>query len=91
MKKILVIVLGLLIGGGVYIYLDPELMQQTEQQMDRLTGQEQTQTLYRWQDADGQWQVSDQPPPAGISYETRYYDPQTNVIPSKSITGQKEE
>lgn len=89
MKIFLVIVLGVLIGGGLYVYLDPALKRQTEQQMDRLTGQDQAQTLYRWQDNAGQWQISDQPPPAGIPYETLHYDPGTNVIPSQHLTGQK--
>lgn len=90
MKKLLLIVLAVLIGGAVYIYLNPELRHQTQQEIDKLTGQDQTRTLYRWRDADGQWQITDFPPREGIPYETLRYDTEANVIPSENLTGQQE-
>ncbi len=36
--------------------------------------------LYRWRDASGQWQVSDQPPPDGVPYEIVSYRHDTNVL-----------
>ncbi len=38
-------------------------------------------TLYKWKDAQGHWNVTDQPP-AGRSYETIQVDPNTNVLPA---------
>ena len=75
----------------MYVYFAPDLKQQTEQQLDRLSGEKASRTLYRWQDADGQWQVSDRPPPAGTEYEILQYAPETNVIPSENLTGQKKD
>jgi len=89
MKKALLILLGILIGAGLYVYTDPSLQRQARQQLDKLTGEERAHRLYRWQDADGQWQVSDQPPPAGTAYETLQYNPETNVIPSENLTGRE--
>ncbi len=45
-----------------------------------LTGANNT-TLYRWQDAQGRWQLSDHPPP-GRPYETVRYPHDVNVIPA---------
>lgn len=39
-------------------------------------------SLYKWKDARGQWQVSDQPPPPGVAYEEVRVDPDTNVLPA---------
>ena len=89
MKKILLIVLGVLIGGALYVYLDPALKHEAGQQVDKLTGQDQTRILYRWQNAERQWQVTDFPPPQGTPYETLRYDTDANVIPSENLTGQK--
>ena len=89
MKKFLLIVLAVLIGGAAYVYLNPELRDQTRQEVDKLTGQDQSRTLYRWQDADGQWEITDSPPREGIPYETLRYDTEANVIPSENLTGQK--
>ncbi|MGD8576077.1 MAG: DUF4124 domain-containing protein [Thiohalophilus sp.] len=90
MKKLLLIVLAVLIGGALYVYLNPELRDQTRQELDKLSGKDQGRTLYRWQDPDGQWQISDSPPQAGIPYETLRYDTEANVIPSENLTGRKE-
>lgn len=37
--------------------------------------------LYQWQDADGNWQVTDRPPPDGIPYEVRQYALDANLLP----------
>jgi hypothetical protein len=37
--------------------------------------------LYKWKDARGNWQYTDQPPAEG-SYETIRVDPDTNVLPA---------
>lgn len=38
-------------------------------------------TLYKWKDAQGNWNVTDQPP-QGRTYEAVQIDPDTNVLPS---------
>ncbi|MFP3874425.1 MAG: DUF4124 domain-containing protein [Thiohalophilus sp.] len=91
MKKALLILLGLLFGAGLYLYTEPDLQRQARQQLDKLTGTERSERLYRWQDAGGQWQITDQPPPAGTEYDILQYDSETNVIPSENLSGQKKD
>lgn len=41
----------------------------------------QTTQVYKWQDADGDWHVSDQPPPAGQDFEVQTYNRDANILP----------
>jgi hypothetical protein len=36
-------------------------------------------TVYKWQDAEGNWQFSNTPPPPGVASSTTTYNPDTNV------------
>ena len=76
-----VIVLLLAIGaGGVYFYLNPESLPKWASRTS--IGQDlQTTTVYKWQDASGDWHISDQPPPAGTEYKVEGYTRDTNVLP----------
>lgn len=38
-------------------------------------------TVYKWRDDDGRWQLTDQPPAAGVGYERLQYHSDTNVMP----------
>ncbi|MCS3903105.1 hypothetical protein J2T55_001122 [Methylohalomonas lacus] len=38
-------------------------------------------TVYKWRDADGEWQISDKPPAAGIDYERLQYHHDSNAMP----------
>jgi|CXWL01.1.fsa_nt_gi hypothetical protein len=40
--------------------------------------------LYKWKDAKGVWNVTDQPP-KGRDYETVRVNPDTNVVPSEPV------
>jgi hypothetical protein len=77
MKKLLFFLLAVLTGVALYIYLDPALNRQVQREFEDL------------KNASGQWQITDQPPAAGIAYETVQYDRNTNVVPSANLTGQK--
>ena len=67
-------------GTAAYFYLHPESLPEWATQTS--IGRElQTTTVYKWQDASGSWHVSDQPPPAGIEYQTEGYARDTNVLP----------
>jgi len=50
-------------------------------------------TIYKWTDIDGNLQFSNSPPPEGIEYTLKKYDPNENVIPAvgtdSSDAGQK--
>jgi len=41
-------------------------------------------TIYKWTDVDGKPQFSNSPPPQGIEYTVKKYDPNENVIPAVS-------
>ena len=41
-------------------------------------------TIYKWTDIDGNLQFSNSPPPEGIEYTAKKYDPNENVIPAVS-------
>lgn len=55
-------------------------------------------TIYQWKDNDGNIQFTSSPPPAGVEYTVKGYDPNTNVIQSVKLpeseskeTGKKDE
>ena len=41
-------------------------------------------TIYKWTDIDGNLQFSNSPPPEGIEYTAKKYDPNENVVPAVS-------
>ena len=47
--------------------------------------------FYKWYDADGNVQFTTEPPPDGIEYTTKGYDPNTNVIQAVKPTEKKAE
>jgi hypothetical protein len=74
------LVLAGLGGAAGYYYLHPEHL--PEWASRTLAGRElQTTTVYRWQDAVGNWHVSDQPPAGDIPYQTEAYSRDSNVLP----------
>lgn len=38
-------------------------------------------TVYKWRDDNGEWQLTDKPPAAGVGYERLQYHSDTNVMP----------
>lgn len=39
-------------------------------------------TAYKWRDGNGNWQLTDRPPPAGTAYETIEASSDANIVPS---------
>ena len=39
-------------------------------------------TIYKWRDAQGNWQITDRPPPEGAPYEILKYRSDANILPS---------
>ena len=92
MKKILFVLAAILTAVAWYVYQDPKLSRKIEKEVKQiLPAQPQTTTVYKWKDKAGQWQITDHPPPAGISYETLQYQSDTNIMPSEEITGKKKD
>jgi len=46
--------------------------------------------VYQWRDAQGSWQVTDEPPPEGIPYEVKQYTLDANILPSSKGAGESE-
>ena len=90
MKKLLIILAAILTAVIWYIYHDPELSYEVKKEVKQLIPQqEKTTTVYKWRDTSGNWQITDSPPPAGISFKTLEYQSNTNVMPAEAITGKK--
>ena len=90
MKKFLVVALGILIAAGYVAYTNPQVRAYLERKTHQVLPAAATQqTLYRWKNRQGEWQVSGKPPPAGIKYETVHYPTNANVIPAEQLTGKK--
>lgn len=90
MKKFLVVALGILIAAAYAAYQNPRMRAYFERETQQVLPKSASeQTLYRWRDQHGQWQVSDTPPPAGIKYQTVHYPTNANVIPAERLTGKK--
>jgi len=76
----LLLLLAALGGGAAYFYLHPEELPDWAAQTG--IGRDlQTTVVYKWQDAAGEWHVSDRKPPGGIPYQTGQYTRDTNVLP----------
>ena len=67
---------------------DPQLSKKVKDQTQDLVTPETT-TVYKWQDANGQWQVSNQPPPGNTPYETLDYHRDANIMPADNATKTK--
>jgi hypothetical protein len=85
MKKVLFITLVAL--GSWYLYQHPEVWRQAEDMAKDVKLMDRHETLYRWTDADGVIQYTDEPPPDDIEYEIVEVDPDANVIPAEEFTG----
>jgi hypothetical protein len=57
--------------------------------ISRGTGREDI--IYQWRDADGEINFTSSPPPEGIQYTSKGYDPDTNLIQSISVKEEQSE
>jgi hypothetical protein len=83
LKYLLFFSIILAIVGG-YLYLHPEIWQQWVKGTP-LEPPPTVTRMYKWQDADGQWQLSDQRPDAGVKYEILIFNSNTNIVPSLPV------
>jgi hypothetical protein len=79
MKKFGLVLIFLFIALGVLAYLNPNIVAWVKKTM----GTASTSTkVYKWQDKDGKWQVTNEPPPPGVKYQEQEYLNDMNVIPA---------
>lgn len=69
----------------LYIYFNPGYRQQIGEQLRELSAAagitKKTTYIYKWRNAHGEWQHTDQPPPAGVEYERLEFREDLNVLP----------
>jgi hypothetical protein len=79
--KSIIIVLAIVAIAGAYLYMNPDLWKKWVKGTPFEPPPAVTQ-MYKWQDASGQWQISDRPPESGVKYEMLQYRSDENVVPS---------
>jgi hypothetical protein len=84
-KLLLSLVLLAALGAGAYRYFYPEEARRllADTPLEKPSGT--TRPLYQWKDNNGQWQVTDAPPPAGTPYEVKRYPIDANVLPMSGL------
>ena len=93
-KVLVVVVLVAVAAGAYYVYRNPALViplfegTPLESTVRETLG---TTRVYKWRDADGNWHITDEPPPEGTKFEKLEYQNDVNVVPSvPKIIHQKE-
>jgi hypothetical protein len=76
---LLVVLFG---AGAAYLWIfDRDRANRWLEKAPALTGPSVT-TAYKWRDANGSWQITDQPPPGNIPYETVRVRSDVNILPA---------
>lgn len=76
------LIVVLLSAGVAYLwYFDRERANRWLEKAPAITGPSVT-TAYKWRDASGSWQITDQPPPGDIPYETVRVRSDVNILPA---------
>jgi len=79
--KFIIVLLVALSGVGAYLYLNPDVWQPLLKGTPLEPAPTKTQ-VYKWQDANGQWQITDHPPAGKTPYENLEYTSDANIVPS---------
>ena len=79
--RLLLVALLLLAGTGVWLYLHPEAAEPLKAWLPQPDFTKKTARIYKWQNDQGEWQLTDKPPPAGIEYEKQDYHEDLNTLP----------
>jgi hypothetical protein len=83
--RLFLLLIVLLLVAGLVVYLKPGYWNRI-QDLSSTIGLSQiapkkTTRLFKWRDAGGNWQITDQLPPDGIDYELLEYREDVNVLP----------
>lgn len=77
--------IALALLAGAVLYFKPEYRQRLQGLASDVglssVVPKKTAHLFKWRDAAGRWQISDQPPPQGVAYEMLEYREDVNVLP----------
>jgi hypothetical protein len=75
------LLLILALAAAATFYFFPDSVRQLREQLPDSALTHRTDRVYKWQNARGDWQITDTPPPAGIHYERQDYRDDVNVLP----------
>jgi hypothetical protein len=84
-KVLIVVILVAVAAGAFYVYRNPTVVSPLvegtplEGPVRSTLG---TTRVYKWRDADGVMQITDEPPPEGTNFEELEYQNDANVVPS---------
>jgi hypothetical protein len=81
MKKAVILILFLGCAAAVVWRFYPELLWPLVEHTPLKERLSASTPVYQWRDADGNWQVTDEPPAEGVPYEVRQYKLDANVLP----------
>lgn len=79
--RLLLLLVVLLAGAGLYLYFFPESGRHLKNALPDQDFTKKTARIYKWRNEQGEWQLTDTPPPAGIDYERSDYHEDVNVLP----------
>lgn len=82
MKLKYFILLSIIATSALYLYQDKALQTKLMSKIHQVAPELNQSTLYKWQNAKGEWQVTDKPPRKGIVFTTITTQDQVNVMPS---------
>jgi hypothetical protein len=80
MNKLLLLLVLVALAVGGYFFINPDRTQDLLEGTP-LESENGAIRVYKWQDSQGRWQVTDEPPPQGIAYELKEYSPEVIPLP----------
>ena len=81
LKTLVFALIVLVVAGAAVIYYYPEKAEPLLARTPLKGLVAISKPAYQWQDEQGQWYVTDKPPPDGIPYEVKQYPLDANVLP----------
>jgi hypothetical protein len=81
MKNVLLFLLMLAIVAALVLWWSPDLRKEAAAVLRDTGLTSSSVTLYKWQDKQGTWQYTQEPPPAGVPFEEVEARSDVNVLP----------
>jgi len=87
LKWILVLGVVACLGGGYLYVFEPQLARQlvTATPLASLAPVTRATRAFKWRDAKGNWQYTEQPPPDGTAYEVLETRSGDNIVPAFAV------
>ena len=79
-RNFVLILLAMGVAAAVYLYTHPEDWKRVRRELP-IIGSDDVTRAYKWRDAQGRWQVTDQPPTGGLAFEVLEFSDDVNVLP----------